>query len=130
MQTVALKIRGIDDVISLIDSCSGIPGRAGVIWWLALGGLFLDAFSNSALSAGLGPMTRDPHLGTPQIALMMSFASWVAIALNPIGGWMADRWRRIRPLVLARFLAVIGAVLVVFAPQGPAADRHLGFRLL
>ncbi|MFM0041833.1 MFS transporter [Paraburkholderia sediminicola] len=116
MQTIAIKIRGIDDVISFIDSCSGIPGRAGVIWWLALGGLFLDAFSNSALSAGLGPMTRDLHLGAPQIALMTSFASWVAIAFNPIGGWMADRWGRIRPLVLAKFLAVIGAVLVVFAP--------------
>ncbi len=116
MQTIAIKIRGIDDVISFIDSCSGIPGRAGVIWWLALGGLFLDAFSNSALSAGLGPMTRDLHLGAPQIALMTSFASWVAIAFNPIGGWMADRWGRIRPLVLAKLLAVIGAVLVVFAP--------------
>lgn len=102
MQTIAIKIRGIDDVISFIDSCSGIPGRAGVIWWLALGGLFLDAFSNSALSAGLGPMTRDLHLGAPQIALMTSFASWVAIAFNPIGGWMADRWGRIRPLVLAK----------------------------
>ena len=116
MQTIAIKIRGIDDVIAFIDACSGIPGRAGLIWWLALGGLFLDAFSNSALSAGLGPMTRDLHLSAPQIALMTSFASWVAIAFNPIGGWMADRWGRVRPLVLAKLLAVIGALLVVFAP--------------
>jgi putative MFS transporter len=116
LQPSTIKIRGVNDVISFIDSRPGIKGRAGLIWWLALGGLFLDAFSNSALSAGLAPMTRDLHLAAAQVALMTSFASWVAIAFNPIGGWMADRWGRIRPLILAKFLAVIGALLVVFAP--------------
>ena len=117
MQSSTVKIRGIDDVIAFIDSRPGIAGRAGLIWWLALGGLFLDAFANSALSAGLGPMTRDLGLKAGQVALMTSFASWVAIAFNPIGGWMADRWGRIRPLIIAKFLAVIGAVLVMFAPN-------------
>lgn len=117
MQTGTIKIRGIDDVISFIDSCSAIRGRAGVIWWLALGGLFLDAFSNSALSVGLGPMTRDLRLSAGELALLTSFASWVAIAFNPIGGWMADKWGRIRPLILAKVLAVTGALLVVFSPD-------------
>ena len=116
VQPNALKIRGIDDVIAYLDSRQGIKGRAAVIWWLALGGLFLDAFSNSALSAGLGPMTRNLSLSAAQVALMTSMASWVAIAFNPIGGWMADRWGRIRPLILAKVLAVTGAVIVVFAP--------------
>jgi len=110
VQPNALKIRGIDDVIAYLDSRQGIKGRAAVIWWLALGGLFLDAFSNSALSAGLGPMTRNLSLSAAQVALMTSMASWVAIAFNPIGGWMADRWGRIRPLILAKVLAVTGAV--------------------
>jgi len=117
VQSLPVKLRGIDDVIAYIDSCPGIVGRAGLIWWLALGGLFLDAFANSALSAGLGPMTRDLGLSAGQVALMMSFASWVAIAFNPIGGWMADRWGRMRPLITAKLLALIGALLVVFAPS-------------
>ena len=116
MQTGTTKIRGIGDVIAYIDSRPSIDGRAKVVWWLALGGLFLDAFSNSALSAGLGPMTRNLQLSASQVALMTSFASWVAIAFNPIGGSMADRWGRVRPLILAKVLAVIGALLVVFAP--------------
>lgn len=117
MQTSAIKIRGVQDVLSYIDGCQGIKGRAGTIWWLALGGLFLDAFSNSALSVGLGPMTRDQQLSAAEVAWMTSLASWVAIAFNPIGGWMADRWGRMRPLIFAKVLAVVGALLVTFAPD-------------
>lgn len=113
----ATPLRGIRDVIAFIDSRPGIQGRAGIVWWLALGGLFLDAFSNSALSAGLGPMTRNLQLSASQVAWMTSFASWVAIVFNPLGGWMADRWGRVRPLILAKVLAVTGAVIVVFAPD-------------
>lgn len=115
MQSTTLRLRGIDDILSFVDSRTGINGRAGVIWWLALGGLFLDAFANSALSAGLGPMTRNLQLTAGQVALLTSFASWVAIAFNPIGGWMADRWGRVVPLVTAKVLAIVGALLVVFA---------------
>lgn len=115
MQSTTLRLRGVDDILSFVDSRTGINGRAGVIWWLALGGLFLDAFANSALSAGLGPMTRNLQLTAAQVALLTSFASWVAIAFNPIGGWMADRWGRVVPLVTAKVLAIIGALLVVLA---------------
>lgn len=117
MQAHSHTIRGVEDVISFIDARQGIKGRAGIIWWLALGGLFLDAFSNSALSVGLGPMTRDQQLTPAEVAWMTSLASWVSIAFNPIGGWMADRWGRMRPLVIAKALAVIGALLVTFAPS-------------
>lgn len=109
-------LRGVHDVVGYIDSRTGIRGRAGIIWWLALGGLFLDAFSNSALSAGLGPMTRDLELSATQIALLTSMASWVALVFNPIGGWMADRWGRIPPLLIAKVLALAGAALAAYAP--------------
>lgn len=112
----SFTLRGVHDVVSYIDARPKIAGRAGVIWWLALGGLFLDAFSNSALSAGLGPMTKDLELSATQVAILTSLASWVAIVFNPIGGWMADRWGRIPPLVFAKFLALIGAGLAAFAP--------------
>ena len=110
-------LRGVSDVVSFIDSRSRIGGRAGLIWWLALSGLFLDAFSNSALSAGLGPMTRDMELSATQVAILTSMASWVAIAFNPIGGWLADKWGRIPPLLIAKVLALVGAMLAAFAPS-------------
>ncbi len=33
-----ITLRGVPDVISFLDSNSGIQGQAGIIWWLALGG--------------------------------------------------------------------------------------------
>lgn len=109
------SLYGVSDVIKYINSMPAIVGRASIIWWLALGGLFLDAFVNSALSAGLAPMTRDLKLTASEVAVMTSFASWVAIIFNPVGGAIADKWGRIPPLVLAKVLALIGASLVVFA---------------
>lgn len=111
-----IVLRGVHDVVSYIDARPRIAGRAGLIWWLALSGLFLDAFSNSALSAGLGPMTKDLELSAMQVALLTSLASWVAIVFNPIGGWLADKYGRIPPLVIAKLLALIGAGLAAFAP--------------
>ncbi|WP_459694317.1 MFS transporter, partial [Achromobacter xylosoxidans] len=32
-------------------------------------------------------------------------------------GWMADRWARMRPLITAKLMALIGALLVVSAPS-------------
>lgn len=111
-----IVVRGVADVVARIDSRPRISGRLAVVWWLALGGLFLDAFSNSALSAGLGPLTRDMDLSAGQVALLTSMSSWVAIVFNPIGGAMADRWGRVTPLVLAKVLALLGAAIAAFAP--------------
>lgn len=109
-------LRGVGDVVSFINSQPKIRGRAGLVWWLALGGLFLDAFSNSALSAGLSPMTRDLGLTATQVALLTSMASWVSIFFNPIGGWLADKWGRRRLVITAKFIFVVGALLATFGP--------------
>lgn len=112
-----IKIRGIDDIINYIDAKDNIKGRAAIVWWLILGGLFLDAFSNSALSAGLNPMTRDLQLSATEVAVLTSFSSWVAILFNPIGGWIADKWGRVTPLIVAKIMAIIGALLVMLSPD-------------
>ena len=109
-------LRGVSDVVAYIYSRPSIRGRAAWIWWLALGGLFLDAFSNSALSAGLGPMTTELALEPTQVALLTSMASWVALVFNPIGGWLADRYGRVPPLIAAKIIALVGALLAAFAP--------------
>ncbi len=111
MQT-AVPLRGIDDVVAFIDSRPVLSGHAGLVWWLLLGGLFLEALSHSAVSAGLAPMSRQLGLGPPEIGLLASAAALASLLAHPLGGWLADHWGRVRPLLLSKVLALAGAVLV------------------
>ncbi|WP_241822117.1 hypothetical protein [Herbaspirillum sp. C7C8] len=84
----AVPLRGIDDVVAFIDSRSALSGHAGLVWWLLLGGLFLEALSHSALSVGLAPMIRQLGLGPSEVALLASSAAFSALLANPLGaGW-------------------------------------------
>ncbi|WP_244164966.1 MFS transporter, partial [Streptomyces silaceus] len=109
------SVRGVADVVALIDGLGGITGRARVIWFLVFGGLFLDAYSNAALSAGLGPMTTQMSLSSTQISILTATAPALAIVFNPVGGWLATRIGRVPPLLIAKVFAVAGALLAAFA---------------
>ncbi|MEU7581450.1 MFS transporter [Streptomyces sp. NPDC041068] len=109
------SVRGVADVVALIDGLGAITGRARVIWFLVFGGLFLDAYSNAALSAGLGPMTTQMSLSSTQISILTATAPALAIVFNPVGGWLATRVGRVPPLLVAKVFAVAGALLAAFA---------------
>ncbi|WP_017596148.1 MFS transporter [Nocardiopsis potens] len=109
-------IASVSDVVAYIDSRPAIKGRALVIWWLALGGLFLDAYANSALSAGLASLNEDLGLAAGQTALLTASASVFSLLFNPIGGWLADRYGRIPPLIAAKVLALAGGAVAALAP--------------
>lgn len=110
-------IASVRDVTDYIDSKTAIRGRALAIWILALSGLFLDAYSNSALSAGLGALTSDLHLSALEVSTVSAISSAVALLFAPIGGWLADRYGRMSTLLAAKALALIGAALAAFAPN-------------
>jgi MFS family permease len=109
------SVKGVADVVALIDKLGALTGRARVIWWLVFGGLFLDAYSNAALSAGLGPMTESMHLSSTQVSVLTATAPAVAIVFNPLGGWLATRIGRVPPLLIAKCFALAGALLAAFA---------------
>ncbi|WP_399094650.1 MFS transporter [Streptomyces sp. BBFR2] len=109
------SVNGVADVVGLIDGLGKITGRAQVVWFLVFGGLFLDAYSNAALSAGLGPMTTQMHLTSTQVSVLTATAPALAILFNPAGGWLATRFGRVPPLLLAKVFAIAGALLAAFA---------------
>ncbi|MFC5183345.1 MFS transporter [Actinomadura harenae] len=108
-------VRGVKDVAALIDGHGKITGRAKLVWILVFGGLFLDAYSNAALSAGLAPMTKQMHLSTDQVSILTATAPALAIVFNPVGGWLASRIGRVPPLLIAKLFALGGALLAAFA---------------
>lgn len=109
------SVRGVKDVVALIDRLGSISGRAKVIWFLVFGGLFLDAYSNAALGAGLAPMTKQMDLSSTQVSILTATAPALAILFNPIGGWLATRIGRVPPLLMAKLFALAGAVIAATA---------------
>lgn len=109
------SVKGVADIVALIDGLRTVTGRARITWYLAFGGLFLDAYANAALSAGLGPMTDQMHLSSTQISVLTATAPFLAILFNPVGGWLATRIGRVPPLLIAKVFAVAGALLAAFS---------------
>ncbi|MFC6937885.1 hypothetical protein ACFQHO_51505 [Actinomadura yumaensis] len=86
--TTPAVIRGAGDAADLIDTLKRLTGRANGIWFLALAGLFLDAYSNAALGAGLSPMVKQLDLSPTQVSVLTALAPAIAIVSNPFGaGW-------------------------------------------
>ncbi|MGV9770858.1 MFS transporter [Streptosporangium sp. NPDC003464] len=104
-------IRNAGDAADLIDTLKTLGGRANWIWFLALAGLFLDAYSNAALGAGLSPMVKQLNLSPAQVGLLTAMAPAIAIVSNPFGGWLAARIGRIRPLLITKVVFALGALL-------------------
>ncbi|MEU7041012.1 MFS transporter [Streptomyces varsoviensis] len=109
------SVNGVADVVALIDGLGKLTGRAQFIWFLVFGGLFLDAYSNAALSAGLAPMTEQMSLSSTQVSVLTATAPALAIIFNPVGGWLATRIGRVPPLLMAKVFALLGALLAGFA---------------
>lgn len=104
-------IRNAGDVADLIDTLRSLRGRTNWIWFLALAGLFLDAYSNAALGAGLSTMVDQLRLSPTQVSVLTAMAPAISIVANPFGGWMAARIGRVKPLLLTKVVFGVGAVL-------------------
>lgn len=104
-------IRNAGDAADLIDTLKRLSGRANWIWFLALAGLFLDAYSNAALGAGLSPMVKQLNLSPTQVGVLTAMAPAIAIISNPFGGWLAARIGRVKPLLMTKVIFACGAVL-------------------
>ncbi|MEV0052952.1 MFS transporter [Saccharopolyspora shandongensis] len=112
---VAGTVSSPSDVVALINKLGRLPRKANFLWYLILGGLFLDAYSNAALSAGLSPMVKELALTPGQVGLLTATAPAVAILFNPASGWLAARIGRVKPLLLAKLIGVAGALLTAYA---------------
>ncbi|MER7499012.1 MFS transporter [Nonomuraea pusilla] len=109
--TRAAAIRGAADAAGLIDTLTRLGARANWIWFLALAGLFLDAYSNAALGAGLSPMVKQLGLSPTEVGVLTAMAPAIAIISNPFGGWLAARIGRVKPLLMTKVVFALGAVL-------------------
>lgn len=109
------RITGVSHVVESIDAHGRLKGRTALLWYLVLGGLFLDAYSNAALGAGLVPMSEEMGLTPSQVGILTACAPAIALVVNPLAGWASTRYGRLPLLILAKALALVGSLLACTA---------------
>lgn len=112
-----LPVRSEQDVVEAIEASRGTHGRMRWVWTLALGGVFFEAYSSTALGSALDALDRQLALTPFQLSVVTSTSMLVALLLCPLAGRLSDRFGRLPMILLAKVLAVVSTLLAVVAPS-------------
>ncbi len=87
-------IRSVSDVAKLINTQSEKNSYARWIVFLALGGVFLDAYDLTTLSYGIDDVVKTFSLTPTLTGLVTSSIMIGTIVGNLVGGWLTDKYGR------------------------------------
>nr|VUD31191.1 transporter [Raoultella sp. NCTC 9187] len=87
-------VSSVGDVARLINSGKDRAKYARMIVFLALGGVFLDAYDLTTLSYGIDDVVREFQLSPLLTGLVTSSIMVGTIFGNLIGGWLTDKYGR------------------------------------
>ncbi len=87
-------VRSVNDVARLINTQSDKNSYARWIVFLALGGVFLDAYDLTTLSYGIDDVVKTFSLTPTLTGLVTSSIMIGTIVGNLAGGWLTDKYGR------------------------------------
>ena len=87
----SVPVSSVGDVARLINSGKEQAKYARMIVFLALGGVFLDAYDLTTLSYGIDDVVREFQLSPLLTGLVTSSIMVGTIVGNIIGGWLTDK---------------------------------------
>lgn len=110
-------IRSVSDVAQLINSSSRKNSYARFIVFLALGGVFLDAYDLTTLSYGIDDVVKEFGL-TPTITGLVTSSIMIGtIVGNLLGGWLTDKYGRYSVFMADMLFFVVSAIAAGLAPN-------------
>ena len=110
-------IRSVSDVAQLINGSTQKSHYARWIVFLALGGVFLDAYDLTTLSYGIDDVVREFHL-TPTLTGVVASAIMVGTIIgNLLGGWLTDKYGRYSVFMADMLFFVVSAIAAGLAPK-------------
>ncbi len=112
------EIKSPDDVSQLISKFAG-KGKSNKVIWLALIGVFIDAYDLTTLSFGIEQVISEFSLSPVMTGVVASAIVCGTIVGNLIGGWLTDKIGRYRVFMADMVLFVIAAIVAGFAPNEP-----------
>ncbi|MEG3135922.1 MFS transporter [Rouxiella sp. T17] len=110
-------IRSVGDVAKLINSNTSKNSYARFIVFLALGGVFLDAYDLTTLSYGIDDVVKEFGLTPTLTGLVTSSIMLGTIVGNLLGGWLTDKYGRYSVFMADMLFFVVSAIAAGFAPN-------------
>lgn len=110
-------VRSVSDVARLINTRSDKNNYARMIVFLALGGVFLDAYDLTTLSYGIDDVVREFQLSPLITGLVTSSIMVGTIVGNLVGGWLTDKYGRYSVFMADMLFFVISAIAAGLAPN-------------
>ncbi|MBK4329928.1 MFS transporter, partial [Enterobacter hormaechei] len=113
----SVPVSSVGDVARLINSGKEQAKYARMIVFLALGGVFLDAYDLTTLSYGIDDVVGEFQLSPLLTGLVTSSIMVGTIVGNIIGGWLTDKYGRYSVFMADMFFFVISAIAAGLAPN-------------
>lgn len=110
------SITKAEDVSQLISKYAG-QGKTNKVIWLALIGVFIDAYDLTTLSFGIEQVISDFSLTPVMTGVVASAIVVGTIVGNLLGGWLTDKIGRYRVFMADMVLFVIAAIVAGLAPN-------------
>lgn len=104
------------DVSQIISKLAG-QGKTNKVIWLALIGVFIDAYDLTTLSFGIEQVISEFSLTPVMTGVVASAIVCGTIVGNIVGGWLTDKIGRYRVFMADMVLFVIAAIVAGFAPN-------------
>lgn len=114
---VSEPVRSVSDVARLINTRSKNDNYARMIVFLALGGVFLDAYDLTTLSYGIDDVVREFQLSPLITGLVTSSIMVGTIVGNLVGGWLTDKYGRYSVFMADMLFFVVSAIAAGLAPN-------------
>jgi MFS family permease len=104
------------DVVALVNSGRISGGNSGLIIWIALGGILMDAYDFTSLAFGLPYFSAQFHLSSLTSGIVNGAVLIGAMAGSVFGGYLMDRIGRYRIFTTNLILLVVATVVAALAP--------------
>lgn len=113
----SITVRTKRDIIDFVNSHPAGTRRTKILVFIALGGIFVDAYDFTSLGFGVDAITEQFQLVPWQVGTMTGVMAVGALLGAFLGGYLVDKIGRYKLFVLDLILFVVAAIGAALAPN-------------
>ncbi|WP_273846770.1 MFS transporter [Rubrobacter calidifluminis] len=112
-----LTVRSKRDIINYVNSHPSGSRRARILAFVALGGIFIDAYDFTSLGFGVDSLQKELSLSAFQLGTVTAIMAFGALIGALFGGYLVERVGRYKLFTIDLFLFVVAALGAALSPN-------------